>query len=1064
MTSPVEQRKPIDLSVASAGTGKTTQLVGKIQEAIDAGADTRSILATTFTNKAAGELVERARSKLIEAGRADQASGLLSARVGTVNSTFGRIVSEFALNAGRSPVADVISEERQERMFAVAAEVAIARHAGSMIPIAQRLDRDRWEDDVRQLADLVRQNDIDPARLAGHAERSWEGFRSMLPEPKEAYAEAVDASLRAALRSTRDALRDGVDTTKTTAAALETIKEACAVFDSGRNLSWRQWVQLSKLKPAASSRLLVKPVTNLAAQHAEHPGLHADIRAYIEGIYGTAAAALGSYAQYKATNGLIDFIDQEQVALRLLDDPDVSGHLRESLSRVFVDEFQDTSPIQLALFLKVSQLAERSFWVGDPKQAIYGFRGTDPELIGKAAAEVVPKSGGERGTLPTSYRARPGLVEFTNQVFVPAFEALGFEADSVRIENCARSDAEGQGEPVEVWSLSGRTWSDAIAALVEEIRAVLSEPEAHAVHDRSLSGPRPLRGSDIAVLCRSNKRCTEVAAALGAIGIHASLARPGLLATPEAVFALAALRYLVDPGDSLAVAEIAHLQDDTPGQPAWFERSLSDGGIRSLASEMPVLAALDRARQQLAELTPREALEVAMTAAGVPDRVCSWGGALDRIANLDALRGLAAEYEDEARIVRSAATAAGLVSWFGRFAAEAGDRPPSTDPGAVNVLTYHRSKGLEWPMVVLLDLHSARDPSAFGFSVETGGEFDVWEPLRDRWVRFWPWPYGGQRKHVHLDTSVLKTAEHREATRREHAEAVRLLYVGMTRARDYLVLATRNSARAGLQVSWLDLLADADGTGVIDTTRLESGAVLVVAGEVMPVRHVQAVAGEQAVPNPASALTSRRPEAVQKPDYPPYRIVPSEAGPQALGEAQLLSRVRLGARIPLTGNPDMRLLGEAVHAFLAFDRPGQGEDERRGRAAQTLARWGVACIGPGHLVELSERLYAHLGSAFPELAIRAEVPVLGRRNGQRLSGRIDLLLTGNDRAVVIDHKTYPGAFDSWERKALGYAPQLALYASIVREATGCADVETWVHMPIVGQLLRVRAPDPPSMG
>ena len=652
------------------------------------------------------------------------------------------------------------------------------------------------------------------------------------------------------------------------------------------------------------------------------------------------------------------------------------------------------------------------------------------------------------------------MVEFTNQVFTPAFETLGFEAETVRIENCDRRDADDQGEPIEVWSLFGRNWSDAVEALAQQVRVVLDNPDDHRVDDRSIGGTRPIRGSDIAVLCRSNNRCTVVASALGIAGIHASIARPGLLATPEAVLATAALRYFVDPGDSLAIAEIAHLCDDTAEQPAWFERSLSEEGIRSLTKELPLLADLDEAREQLAELTPREALEVAMTTAGIVDRVCSWGNALDRIANLDALRGLAVEYEDEARVGRSAATAAGLVTWLGSSAGSDNDLPPSTDPGAVNVLTYHRAKGLEWPMVVLLDLQAERDPSAFGMSVEAGGNFDVWAPLKDRWVRFWPWPYGGQKKDVHLDTSVLETEEHREAARRERAETARLLYVGMTRARDYLVLAARNSARKGLQMSWLDLLVDSNGRAVVESRALESDSALIVSGEELPVLHVEAVADEQGASKAAWDLIRRMPEAAVKRDYPPYRVAPSKAGSPALKEAQLVSRARLGGRIPFAGNPDMRLLGEAVHAFLAFDRPGQDARDRQERAVHTLARWGVSAIEPGHLVEMSDRLFNHLGRLFPEMECRTEVPVFGSKGGQRVEGRVDLLVSSGSKAVVIDHKTYPGAFDSWESRALGNAAQLALYAALVRAASGCETVETWVHMPIVGQLLRVQAPDP----
>ena len=1080
MSATADARKPIDLVIASAGTGKTFRLIEEVQKAIDAGAATSSIMATTFTNKAAAELVERARSKLIGEGKADQAAGLLSARVGTVNSVFGKIVGEFALNAGRSPVADVIPEERQARMFAISAEEAIARRAGEVIPVAQRLEIENWEDDVRRLADLARQNDIDGVSLEDHAQRSWSGLRAIFPEPPQETGSSLNTSLQVALAEVEAQLEGGSDTTKATAGVKQQIAEASAVFQSGRDLSWASWARLAKLKPANSSVDIVRPVVDIAMQHAAHPGLHADLKAYIRGVYRAASAALNVYADYKAANGLVDFIDQEHEALRLLDAPEVAGRLRETLSRVFVDEFQDTSPIQLALFLKISQIADRSFWVGDPKQAIYGFRGTDPGLIEKAAAEVVPKSGGKRDTLATSYRARGALVEFTNSLFAPAFETLGFEPGTVRIEQCHRGDSDAQPQALMVWGVSGSRMEVAMAAVAEQIRQVLENPETHVVEDRAQAGPRPIRGSDIGVLCRSNQRCAELAAALAEAGIQVSIARPGLLDTPEAALAVAALRFLVDPSDSLAIAEVAHLFDDAEGQPAWFERSLSEAGVRSLVAELPVLAALEAARAELVELTPREALESAITASGVLDRVHAWGDALDRLTNLDALRGLADQYEGQARTLRSAATAAGLVAWLAGSAQSSNDLPPSTDPAAVNVLTYHRAKGLEWPMVVLLDLDNARQPSAFGLNVEAAEDFDIWQPLSGRWVRFWPWPYGRQSKNVHIDSTVLQTDEYRAAARREHAEAVRLLYVGMTRARDYLVLAPRESESKGFQLRWLDRLRDLDGNTVLDASRLAAEGTLTVGGRNLPAAYVSAHAGEGAPPGDPDTPGYRLPEAPAQPDRPPYRIVPSEhvvpterarddalarhdtveypasADSPGVAVARVVARVELGARIPISGSPDMSLLGEAVHAFLAFDRPGRNLDDRRERARRTLTRWSVGGLDPDHLVEMGDRLFTHLEAACPDMRIRTEVPVFARRDGQRLSGRIDLLLTGEARAVVIDHKSYPGAFDTWEGRALRHAGQLALYAAVIREAADCTEVQTWVHLPVVGQLIEVK--------
>ena len=464
MTGLPETRKPVDLVIASAGTGKTFRLVEEVQTALEAGAGPGSILATTFTNKAAAELVERARSKLIGEGHADEAAGLLSARVGTVNSVFGRIVGDFALNAGRSPVTDVIPEQHQGHVFAIAAESAIAHRASEMIPIAQRLDIEDWADHARKLAGIARRNDIDPSALKDNAERSWNGFRAILPERADGPGDALDAHLRDALAEVREALKDSSDQTKATAAVKQRIDENAAVLASGRDLPWSRWAALAKLKPAKGSVGLVQPVVGAAMAHAAHPRLHADLEAYIRGIYGTAAEALETYADYKAANGLVDFVDQEHEALRLLDNAEVAKHLRETLSRVFVDEFQDTSPIQLALFLKVSQVAERSFWVGDPKQAIFGFRGADPDLILQAARTIVPESGGRGETLPKSYRSRPALVDFTNRAFGPAFEALGFESGDIRIEEVHRGDGDGQTAPIEVWGLAGRTVADAMAS------------------------------------------------------------------------------------------------------------------------------------------------------------------------------------------------------------------------------------------------------------------------------------------------------------------------------------------------------------------------------------------------------------------------------------------------------------------------------------------------------------------------------------------------------------------------------------------------------------------------
>ena len=179
---------------------------------------------------------------------------------------------------------------------------------------------------------------------------------------------------------------------------------------------------------------------------------------------------------------------------------------------------------------------------------------------------------------------------------------------------------------------------------------------------------------------------------------------------------------------------------------------------------------------------------------------------------------MAAAYEERCARERAAATIAGLLRYFDEAAQvvlvrdeerASDEQHVGTGDGAVTVLTYHRAKGLEWPVVILGSLDKSERRNAFEVSPETDHpDFDPGDPLAGRWIRYWPWPFGLQKKTPLTDVAAA-SVEGRAVALREERERVRLLYVGFTRARDHLILAARVEAK-GPAVEWLDELCDAD--------------------------------------------------------------------------------------------------------------------------------------------------------------------------------------------------------------------------------------------------------------
>jgi ATP-dependent exoDNAse (exonuclease V) beta subunit len=1037
---------------AAAGAGKTTKIVSDIAEEVLVRAP-EQILATTFTIKAADELVERARAKLFEQGKADAAAQLLGARFGTVNAVCSQIVNEFAIDLGRSPSTNVIGESNMSLVFSVAADAAIAARAEILNELSDRFgyndprapgtgEPPDWRRTVRSIATVARANGIDAGQLALSAHRSTESYLACFPHPATDAAE-LDAALANALKEAFE-LRPVV-VSSTGADSAETIRAAHERILRGETLSWPTWARLTKVKcaPTKDGQPYNKALARLiavAGRHSEHPRLRTECQQFITETFDCAAEALSAYQDWKAERGLLDFTDQEALALEILQTPSLAARLKERVSRVFVDEFQDSSPLQLAVFTLLGELVDESTWVGDPKQAIYGFRGADTELT-QAAFLGAGGRPEDNPVLSKSWRSRKSLVDLFNAMFMPAFERMGLPAAQHAFSDAERSDVGFDKPSAGWWWLIGKVEEQA-QALAEGIRQSLADPDNWLVeadkHDH-----RPITPGDIAILCRSNTDVRRFAAALNRAGLPVAVERSGLARTPHVEFVLAACRRVADSTDRLALAELARFFADDAGSDAWLRAASSDDADAALRAEVPISDALEQFTGQLLNFTPVELVDAVLSMPALLSHIESWGDTAMRLNDLEALRGFSRSYEDECAASGAPATLQGLL-----LALDGAEptRPPSLASDAIQVMTYHGAKGLEWPMAILTGLSWESKARLFEPVAETSGDLDWRNPLSERWIRFWPWPYGQSGKGSSIDVNTAASEIGRRALQRAVDEDTRLLYVGATRARDYLIFAPPGKG----SLNWLGLLNKPEATAHLVAPQSDDNQLGV--GDQHFTIDVRALVASEVAMARDTLHSYVRGRTTEAPVGRPLFLKPSDAEG---GSWKVVEKVDLGGRLAIDGIADITALGEALHSIIGYDDADRDRGQRLADATSILSRWNVSGFKADDALTASDRLATWRRSRWPDATGIAEVPVIAAAGDQLLKGRIDMLVETEIDFAIVDHKSFPGRFELWEDRAVGHAPQLAAYASAVETITGRHCSELWIHMPIVGALFRL---------
>ena len=1051
---------------ASAGTGKTTALVQRMAEVIADGTPVDRIVAVTFTHAAAGNMKLRVRHELEERRSreldalvrerlAEGARSLDRAFIGTIHAFCVQLLRRKPVEARVDPVFQELAQPDALRVFGRVFRKWIERKLTAPSPalsralarLAWRADRNEGEplDELRKAAwNLAEWRDFDASWVRREFDREAE-LERLVDHAAEVKGARVVADFVARARR--------LDVDRIESELLQLPREMRWV----RNAVW----------------------DNLKPEIAEFGALaDADLAA---GLRDELWEVVTLYQEEKRRAGQLDFMDLLLCARDLLRHDSARAGLQRCYERIFVDEFQDTDPLQAEILLllaaadpaqrnwrEATPVAGKLFVVGDPKQSIYRFRRADAHLFHRVCSDLKAAGVGAR-ELTASTRSTRAIQTFVNAAFEHSIEGyLPLEGGVEGPVDQPSVVALPMPEPYGTRNLSNvkidECSPNAVAAFIEW----LCKESGWTVRDRSSGARVAIQPEHVCILFRrftnfGTDLTQEYVRCLEARGIpHLLVGSKSFHRREEVATLRTALRAIEWPDDELSVfavlrGSLVAVLDDTllkfKNAHGRFHPMMElpgdlDVEFAPIRDAFQMLRELHRRRnyRPIAD-TINELLETTRAHAGFAFRK----GGERVLANVYRLADLARSFE-----VSGAATSFRAFVEYLESECDGSDMSEAPvleqEGGGVHLMTVHKAKGLEFPVVILADL-TAKLTGPQGADRYTDPDRRL---CAQRLLWCAPW-------------ELLDAAP--EEARADEDEALRVAYVAATRARDLLVVAAIGEEQR--EGSWLSPLYDAlyppkehwraagrapgcpkfGGTTVLNRP-LEYGEEVSVqpglhrpkAGDQPVVWFDPAVLGLRApkaegveneqvlngTPDQAAEGLRRyrewqdaRAARIERGSTPRYRTMLAEKLSHAEeAEAVEVETVTLEAA---AGRPSGRKFGRLVHDIL--QRAGNAQD------VDALAlvwgrRHGAAEVERAAAAEAAKGALEYIERLVPTGATRhRELPVMVRlTDGTLVDGRVDFAWSDGERWMVVDYKT-----DRREKRHVG---QLQVYGLALQRATG----------------------------
>ncbi len=799
---------------AAAGTGKTTVLVTRIINLIRKGeAGLEEVVAITFTEKAAAELKVKLRQELEKAlsdelaseeyRRVSEAiSDLERMQVTTIHSFCGSLLRERSVEAGLDPNFEVADDLMAKLLQTEVWEEWFERQMDTNDPALRRaLLIGMKPEQIRQMSESMLENrDVLKYLPSSQAPEELGKAIGRFVGAFEKEAESLN-QLKQYCRDAEDKAFLTIEELNVKLRKLESIsdkeekerfifKEMPAKFTNrGNKRYWKPDHQLTTVKGH---------FTSIAKSLEETQTLIAD--SVMTGLANCLKDYIDDYEKAKQERNLLDFHDLLIFTSRMLKEhPEVRRYFRRCYRFLLVDEFQDTDPLQaeIVFFLSEDERTEASEWkevqvaskrvfiVGDPKQSIYRFRRADIEMYEDAKTRM---GQGRLLTISQNFRCAPSLVQVVNKIFEdllkppedgqyqPGYVPLHFgrKKETVPPEHGAVLLYPPIKKEIVMNNMEEcRQWeSRCIASFIQKL---VSE-EKRQVWDEADQSFRPVLFKDIAILMRTYTPLNFLEEALRSYEVdYRVVGGRHFYKRPEVQQLLAVLQAVDSPNDRVSL--IAALRSPFFGvsDEEIFLFHARGGSLSYLQEfqgtdmEEPfrLLRELHEMRNQASVSALLKRLYEATS--GLVLFLLKPQGE-QRVANLLKIGDVARALDE-----RGMLSFRGFVRWLSERQEEEDEEeePPTLERGDnfVRLLTIHRAKGLEFPVVILADL-AHKDGGRENFIIDrSGGRIGIKIGKKDDHFR--------TRNYEELSQWEEKRGE---------AEEKRLLYVGMTRARDFLIL------------------------------------------------------------------------------------------------------------------------------------------------------------------------------------------------------------------------------------------------------------------------------------